>query len=445
MTRASTRTGSARPDRSGGKGGAAENGIAFAAATGDSGPLSWSQKSMWNNIQRIAPHDRHLNEFVTLRLRNAVSIARLEESVQALVVKHEALRTFYRFDGDGTPEQEVVASGSVPLVSLGDADGGQDAAASETLTARFDSAAELPLRIGVVRNGENAEQVLLALNHMSTDAHSNEILRRDLHSLLVGDVDPAAYLRTAVPQPLAVARTQQANQAAGMYAETYRYWGDVMDAVPKPPFALGTRTSAAPRFWHGRLDSRRMFAGTARIAKTERIAETSIVLGAMLLALGAELSCERFPIWIRVSNRFDPELRETVMYRCQNVPILVDVAANSLMEVARGVHRSMANLHRYSEYDPDVTAPLIPDPSQLPSITYNAIPRQLGVRPAPKDDRFRWIEKFDDEKITFFINAFTGQGLSLLADTTCLSPGQLESCLRSAADLIATEGDRISP
>jgi hypothetical protein len=74
--------------------------------------LSFSQARLWV-IDRLAPGEPLYNLRCAVRLRQAVDAAALQSAVNAVVERHEALRTVFR-EHDGRPVQIVLPAMTVP-------------------------------------------------------------------------------------------------------------------------------------------------------------------------------------------------------------------------------------------------------------------------------------------------------------------------------------------
>src|SRR6185295_12798353 len=76
-------------------------------------PLSFSQQRMWF-LQQLDPGSSAYNLSRPIRLRGALRIAALAAALDALVRRHESLRTGFVVV-DGTPLQRVAPEAEVPL------------------------------------------------------------------------------------------------------------------------------------------------------------------------------------------------------------------------------------------------------------------------------------------------------------------------------------------
>lgn len=401
------------------------------------GPLTWSQRSMWNNIQRLKPDDRHLNQLLRLTLPEAVPVERVSQAVRELLGRHEALRTTYSTDARGTPVQQVQGAGEVTLAAYR-REPGTDAAETwpPSLTERFELDTHLPLRVALGLHDGMVCNVVLCLSHLATDAYSNRILRDELRTLLTAGSDPRRLLEPPTAQPLDLASEQQESSPERL-AATYAYWRELMASAARTRFDAPTGAPMSPRFWHGEYSSQEMFEASSAVAKHARISEAAVLLAAMFTPLGGELRQTRLPVWLRAGNRFRPETRRSVTYLCQNVPMMCEVGPAGFRDAAVQAHRSMMRASRHSSYDPDRVAGLAAPGAPFPSVTYNAIGRHGPAR-SVAGDRFRWIEKLDHEGILIFANVFMGSSVSLLADSALLPPDRLHTCLRETKHILVS-------
>ncbi|MGY1584977.1 condensation domain-containing protein, partial [Streptomyces sp. MN13] len=118
-----------------------------------------------------------------LRLRGELDHTALHAAVGDVVARHEALRTVFP-DRDGHAHQMILdgAAADVPVRHVPVADDAElHQALRKEVTAGFDLARELPLRVTLFSLGERQEHVLsLVLHHIAGDGWSMAPLARDL-------------------------------------------------------------------------------------------------------------------------------------------------------------------------------------------------------------------------------------------------------------------------
>lgn len=124
------------------------------------------------------------------RVTGRVDIPALRDALDALVVRHEALRSQVVKDADGSPYQVVLPPGPADLTVV-DLEG-RDATAREHAAQAFVgeaemgtiSAREVPvIRCLLGRFGEKDSALVLMTHHMMTDGWSMQVIMRDLATL----------------------------------------------------------------------------------------------------------------------------------------------------------------------------------------------------------------------------------------------------------------------
>ena len=133
-------------------------------------PLSYPQQRLWF-LDQLEAGNAAYNLHVAYRLRGAVDAGALERAVQAVVARHEALRTSFVVR-EGEPEQVIDAARSVALevVDLGAAG---EAELQGELLRRAERAFELGrgplLRVSLLKSGAAEYRLLLVLHHIVAD------------------------------------------------------------------------------------------------------------------------------------------------------------------------------------------------------------------------------------------------------------------------------------
>lgn len=147
-------------------------------------PLSLAQQSLWflNQLEPTAPM---YNETMGLRLRGVLNIEAIHKTLDAIVTRHEALRTTFS-SVDGNPVQIVRESRSVeiPIIDLthlpaGRSEGEFHRLAIEVTQRPFNLGQDLMLRAAIFRLGKEDHALLLTIHHIATDGWSDDILFKE--------------------------------------------------------------------------------------------------------------------------------------------------------------------------------------------------------------------------------------------------------------------------
>ncbi len=171
----------------------------FPRGGGEGLPLSFAQQRLWL-VDRMEPGSAAYNVPAALRLRGALDVAALRASLDALVRRHETLRTTFAERG-GAPVQAVHPPAPVPLpvVDLGRLPAGARERHAERLARAealrpFDLARGPLVRSTLLHLGGGDHALFFTLHHVVSDEWSMEVLVREVSALY------AAFGRGEPPQ-----------------------------------------------------------------------------------------------------------------------------------------------------------------------------------------------------------------------------------------------------
>jgi amino acid adenylation domain-containing protein len=147
--------------------------------------LSFAQQRLWF-LDRFDPDNSVYNIPCALRLKGPLDIGALERSLNAIVARHESLRSTFR-DIDGAPSQIIQREGSLslPIIDLTDQLECDRESEAKRLTEEesrrpFDLGSDLMLRGKVLRLDARDHVLLLTLHHIAADGWSMGILYREI-------------------------------------------------------------------------------------------------------------------------------------------------------------------------------------------------------------------------------------------------------------------------
>ncbi|MDB4948389.1 MAG: tycC3 [Gemmatimonadetes bacterium] len=190
---------------------------------GADAPLSFAQERMWF-VDRMEPGSPVYHMPFGFRLRGNVDVDALRRALDALVARHESLRTsFPRVDGAPVQRIHPPVPADFALHDLTDLsaeprEARADEIARDAAERAFDVEAGPLFRAALVRTGEGEHRLVLSLHHLICDGWSFGVLARELAALY------GAFTR-GEPSPLAELAVQYADFAAWQ-----RAWlaGDVL-------------------------------------------------------------------------------------------------------------------------------------------------------------------------------------------------------------------------
>jgi amino acid adenylation domain-containing protein len=150
-------------------------------------PLSFGQRRLWF-LNKLEPESPFYNMSYGVRLTGELDLPALELTVSEIIRRHETLRTCF-IELDGEPQQFILPATHVrlevqDLTALSEAEWQAEVQRIAGQTARqpFDLTAG-PLRINLLRGGDNQHVLLVTIHHIASDGWSLDILTREVASL----------------------------------------------------------------------------------------------------------------------------------------------------------------------------------------------------------------------------------------------------------------------
>jgi amino acid adenylation domain-containing protein len=157
---------------------------------GDSGPapLSFAQQRLWF-LDQLEPGRAHYNLPLALRFSGELDVLALSRALDAIVGRHEALRTTFEAR-NGRPQQVIGAAPRVAVErrDLSTVPEGERASAlrrlmAEELARPFDLSRDTLLRAALVRETDRSHVLVLMMHHIASDGWSVGILLEELAAL----------------------------------------------------------------------------------------------------------------------------------------------------------------------------------------------------------------------------------------------------------------------
>ncbi|MEO3789456.1 amino acid adenylation domain-containing protein [Nonomuraea sp. B10E15] len=195
---------------------------------GTNPPLSSAQERLWF-LQRFDPDDASYTMYLVLRLRGALDTGALQAALDAVVARHESLRTSFA-DVDGGPVAVVHPPGPVPVerLDLTGSPGAEERArrlVAERTNAPFDLAGSPPLRVSLLALGRDDNVLCFALHHIIADGASLGVLFDDLFALYLAEVEGREPVLAPLPVQYGdVALWQRERESGAAAGESLEYW-----------------------------------------------------------------------------------------------------------------------------------------------------------------------------------------------------------------------------
>ena len=157
-------------------------------------PLSYSQQRMWF-LWQMEPDSPAYNVGGMARLRGVLDVGRFEAALQALIMRHETLRTTFP-SIDGVAYQKVSTQTGLRM-DWQDVSALNETEREQRLQALADHEAHTPfnletgplLRACLVKAGEQEHYLVLTLHHIVTEGWAMDIFARELSALYEAFID----------------------------------------------------------------------------------------------------------------------------------------------------------------------------------------------------------------------------------------------------------------
>ncbi len=325
-------------------------------------PLSFDQERLWI-IDRMAPGLSVYNINWGVRLRGALDHDLIERSVNAVIQRHESLRTTYA-EVAGRPRQVIhermaitLAVESLRHLDLTSSEG------QAALDQRLQEIADLPfdlrkgpvVRAHLVELGDADHVMVVSIHHIATDRVSFALVEKEITG------NYSAFSR-GEPSPFAPLPIQYADFAVWqrdfLQGETLDrlvdYWSDhlapaslIMDLPtdrPRPPYQSfrGERYNLSyPRALHDRLK---------RWAQSEGASPFMLYLAATAALMHRYCHQDDVVLGIPIANRQRVETQELIGYLLNILGVYIDVSGNpTFTELLRRARE--ASLGAYAHQD----------------------------------------------------------------------------------------------
>jgi amino acid adenylation domain-containing protein len=203
--------------------------------TGD-GPhrLSFGQQRLWF-IEQLEPASGAYNLAWALRLKGPLQTAALQQALDAVVVRQEALRTVFR-EIEGVPLQFVEPARAVEMRQIDlSADPAEDtirAALTSEAGRKFDLTRDLMIRSTLLRLQDQDHILLVTLHHIAADGWSRGILLRELSHFYTAFATSSAPSLPGVPISYVDFSEWQRGTAEASAQKQLEYWRQQLDGAP---------------------------------------------------------------------------------------------------------------------------------------------------------------------------------------------------------------------
>ncbi|MFN2385463.1 MAG: amino acid adenylation domain-containing protein [Thermoanaerobaculia bacterium] len=301
-------------------------------------PASFAQQRLWF-LHELDPASSAYNLPILLRLAGELDEAALERAVNAIVARHETLRTTFALTG-GEPVQLISPTLTVPVArreveAPSPDDREKEALRLATVETRrpFDLRQGPLFRAHLWRLHGDENLLLLNMHHAVSDGWSFAVLLAELAELY-------RAFSTGQPSTLPDLRIQYADYAvwqrnflSGEALERrLAHWKTRLSGAPErlalPTDRPRTRLPGSDGATESRAFSAELVAGVRRFSRSEGATPFMTMLAAFALLLHRLTGQRDFVIGSPIAGRTRPELENLVGLFINTLPLRVDLSGN---------------------------------------------------------------------------------------------------------------------
>jgi amino acid adenylation domain-containing protein len=296
-------------------------------------PASYAQRRLWF-VEQIQQDQSPYTLHAVLHLNWAVEPATLQRSINAIVQRHEVLRTTFTM-GDGEPVQNIADKLELTVESLdfrhlpiAERESEVMRQLTGLLSRRFDLERGPLLRACLCRLDDRHSTFLLVVHHIVFDGPSFPIFFAELQSIY-GDLSVGRWptLPPRKVQYADFARELRSALTPERIAEEVRFWRTELNGVGTLDLPLDRPRPVMPNFRgeiHRLEIPSRLCAQLQQVATAYRTTLFTVLLAGAAVALGRVCDQVDFALGLPVTGRHSTELKDaigffvdTVVVRCR--------------------------------------------------------------------------------------------------------------------------------
>ncbi len=298
-------------------------------------PLSFAQERLWF-LAQLEPTAASYNIPAAVHLAGQVDVVRLERALDAVVRRHDSLRTTFA-ENEGLPVTVVQAVQPVNLaiIDVREANGASEVRRllAEEASRPFDLTTGPLFRATLLRTGQLEHILILVIHHIVSDGWSMNVLVGELTELYAADMDGRSPALAALPVQYAdYARWQREWLEGPVFDQQLAYWRQKL-AGEAPVLALPLdRPRPAAQSFRG---ARYAFTLPSKLSiELTALARKQGVTPFMLLLAGFQALLARYSsqtdIWVGtpIANRTRAEVQDLVGFFVNTLVLRADLSDN---------------------------------------------------------------------------------------------------------------------
>jgi amino acid adenylation domain-containing protein len=325
----------------------------------DSIPLSFAQQRLWF-LDQLEPNSHLYNVPMAVRLTGTPSFEALQKSFNAILARHEALRTIF-VAVDGNPLQVIGESRFVEFLvtdltcqPLSEREAKLQCLLKEQVRRPFNLSADLMLRASLVRLGEEEYLLLLVMHHIASDGWSRGVLFREIAALYQAFSTGESYpLPELSIQYADYAVWQQQWLQGEILARQLSYWKKQLSGIPllevptdRPRPVVQTFRGAR----HSLVLPKGLVDGLKQLSRREGVTLFITMLAAWQTLLHRYTGQQDIPIGSPIAGRNDVETEGLIGFFVNTLVLRTDLSADPTFKQLIARVRTVA-LEAYEHQD----------------------------------------------------------------------------------------------
>lgn len=323
-------------------------------------PLSFSQQRLWV-LDQFESDNPTYNMPAIFRLKGHLNVAALDQGINEIIARHEALRTTFG-ENDGQPYQNIAASLSVKL-DIVDLAGTMAATDNDELdrlireeTRRLFDLSKGPLiHVKLLRLDELDHVLVITFHHIVSDGWSTAVLMRELSSLYSSFINGEPSTLPDVPLQYAEYAVKQRQAFSGERQQALtQYWMEKLGGkLPALELPADRSRPTEQSFQGGRVNTPLpddLYLPLKQLAQNEGVSLFMLLIAAFDVLLYRYTGVEDVIVGTPIANRTQSEIENLIGFFVNTLVIRTDLSGDPGFREFLGQVRRVA-LEAYDHQD----------------------------------------------------------------------------------------------
>ena len=315
-----------------------QRGAVGGAKQGGDLPLSFGQQRLWF-LDMLEPGSATYNIPQAVQIKGALNVVALKQSLDALVVRHESLRTTF----DAIDRQPVIVIAptvevALPMVDLSHLAESErqtrvQQVATEEVQLPFDLSRGPLVRVSLLRLGAEEHVVLVTMHHIISDGWSLAVFFKELSEIYEEAISGRACSLPELPIQYADFAVWQRQWLKGEVLEKQlHYWREQLQGAPALLELPADHSRPAVQSHRGAhypvTFSNELLEGLKELSRREGVTLYMTLLAAFKTLLFRHTNQDDVVVGSPIANRNRTELEGLIGYFANTIALRTDLSGN---------------------------------------------------------------------------------------------------------------------